>query len=382
MLGAHAARTPESRTRGLGRFATQFTDALLAARPGLVAAVDEGGSARPSPEPLVYHVLSPLELLPLAQVWPSWARESSDALVVTLHDLIPLIFGDRYIPPSPEKLAYMTRLGLVRQADMVLAVSEATGQDAIDWLGLEPERVCVVYEDCSPLFKPSGLPPKALINRLRAAVPELRPDYCLYVAGRDWRKNLAGAIRGYARVDPALRARHPFVIVCGLQRQARSELESEAARLGVAGDVLLTDELPDEALAGLYEACRLFVFPSLYEGFGLPLLEAMRCGAVAVCADNSSLPELVTEPAARFDANDHDAFAQVVSRGLVDTGFRGRLGEVSRDTSARFSWRRTVELSAAAYEEAALIRNGGVRTGRRGRQTAGGPAGAASAKPS
>jgi len=295
--------------------------------------------------PVVYHVLSPFEVLSLDAVWPAWAREQRHALVVTLHDLVPLLFPG-YVPPSAEKLAYMTRLDLVRNADAVLTNSQATRRDALTWLGLDPDRVHTTYIDCGAEFQPPAGGPRP------PDLPGLRPGYCLYVGGEDWRKNLGGALAAYGRLPSALRADHQLVLAGALSPPARSSLHEQAARLGVRPDVLLTGEVGERELVGLYQACRLFVFPSLYEGFGLPVLQAMRCGAPVISAHNSSLPELVIEADARFDAADPDATAAVWARALEDRELRSRLVDMGRATAARFSWERTVELSLAGYGQA------------------------------
>ncbi len=337
--------------------AAHYTAALRAAHPGLVAGVDVLDSPVPAPaEASIYHVVSPFEDLPIAQVWPVWARSPRHALVVTLHDLIPLLFADQYIPHSGAKLNYMTRLGLVRRADVVLTISRATARDAVTWLGLDPARVRVVYEDCDPAFGPTSQPAEQVLANLQVRLPRLRAGFCLYVASEDWRKNLERTLEAFSRLDPDLRGGHQLVIACQLSERTQGRLLALAARLGIADDVLLTGAVSDSELKGLYQACRLFTFPSLYEGFGLPPLEAMRCGAPVIAADNSSLPELVDWPEARFDARDIEAMAAVMVRGLTDEGYRSRLFEMGRRMAPQFSWRRTVELSLPGYRRAGLSR--------------------------
>ncbi|HEX6347827.1 MAG TPA: glycosyltransferase family 1 protein [Candidatus Dormibacteraeota bacterium] len=349
VLGAQAAATPESRGRGLGRVAANYAAAFRRLHPELLAGVDEGlDGVRAPGEEVLYHVLSPFELLPLDAIWPAWARDRRHALAVTLYDLVPLLFAERYVPPSAEKLAYMTRLDIVRRADAVLTISEATRRDALQWLGLDPARVHTVYLDCAPGFGPPAGEPRP------ASLPGLRPGYCLYVGGGDWRKNLGGALAAYSRLPAGLRAAHQLVLAGALSTGTRDSLQAQAARLGIRADLLLAGELPEPDLVSLYQACRLFVFPSLYEGFGLPVLEAMRCGVPVISGDNSSLPELVTESEARFDAADPEATAAVWARALEDAELRSRLLAMGRATAARFSWDRTVELSLAAYRQARL----------------------------
>lgn len=354
VLGAQAMRSHSSRGRGLGRYAYEYSRALASEHPGLVAWTDDDPEQpRPlSGRPALYHVLSPFEQLPLDRVWPVWARDPRVALAVTLHDLVPLVFPETYLGHPLSRLAYLTRLQLVKRADAILAISEAAARDAVTWLGVEESRVHVAYEDCAPLFRPPGEAREQVLAVLRGTLPELRASFCLYVGGEDPRKNMTAALAAFARLDPAQRAEHQLVIACRLSGDQQRRLAREAGRLGISGDTLFTGEVDDDTLLRLYQGCEVFVFPSLYEGFGLPVLEAMRCGAPVIASNLSSLPELVTEPEAAFDPARPEAIAAVLSRALGDAGFRDRLRRMAAASAARFSWHDTVTRSLAGYRAA------------------------------
>jgi glycosyltransferase involved in cell wall biosynthesis len=128
----------------------------------------------------------------------------------------------------------------------------------------------------------------------------------------------------------------------------------------IEADVVATGYIPDGTLARLYQLCDLFVFPSLYEGFGLPALEAMRCGARVLVADVSSLPELVRDPGARFDPRSVDAIRLALERGLTDSAFRARLQAMAPLEAKRFSWDRATTEALRAYAFA-IRRRAGLR---------------------
>src|SRR5262249_31436124 len=154
---------------------------------------------------------------------------------------------------------------------------------------------------------------------LREELPEVRDGFMLYVGGDDWRKNLDGIVDAYALMSDDGRRRHPLVIACRLSDQRRRELLSRAERAGVRpGDLVLTGFVSDPQLAALYRACDLFVFPSLYEGAGLPILEAMSCGAPVVGARAASVPEVLGELRGTFDPNDPSDMARCIERTVDD----------------------------------------------------------------
>ncbi|MCA1942966.1 MAG: glycosyltransferase, partial [Yonghaparkia sp.] len=271
------------------------------------------------------------------------------ATVATLYDLIPLRYPEVYLPSPGMMAAYRSRLELVRQADRVLSISNATTRDAIALGGVDPARIVTVGAGVSAEFVPVADPGLAF-DRARAAVPGLRPDFVLYTGGWDFRKNLVGLLEGYALLPRAVRARHQLVIVCSLRPIEREHLENEARALGVLDDLLLTGYVDDAVLVALKQSTALFVFPSLYEGFGLPVAEALACGAPCIVADTSSLVEIVPDPAGRFDPQDARSIADRISAALAPGALRDRLLEFA--ATARYSWDDVAARTVQAYEDA------------------------------
>ena len=390
VLGMQGAQTWTSAGRGIARYCFGHANALARKAPEVIAQVslvphmplpdglapelaevEKGPCDRPpasAGRPLVYHVLSPLEgLLGMDQVWPAWARADDVGLVVTVYDLIPLVLSERYQTLVHGMRWYRSRLELLLTADAVLAISDATARDLVDRLGLEPERVHRSYIDTQDLFRADSRPAETVVAGLRGTIPGLKPAFYLYVAAEDTRKNMDNLVRAYRRLPAEERAAHQLVIVGKLAPETVAKLISEAAQMGVGDRLLLPGPVPDPVLRDLYQSCHVFVFPSFYEGFGLPVLEAMRCGAVVVASDASSLVELVEDPEARFDPGDPEDIARVMLRASRDAAWRQRQRELGSARAAMFTWDVVAERSLAVYREV-WARRRRVSLRRRGRR--------------
>jgi glycosyltransferase involved in cell wall biosynthesis len=318
-------------------------------------AIDElgaNGRIAPSDDPdlpvdVIYHVPSPLEPVSLDRLWAPRLRSS--ALVVTMHDLIPALFPEENMPDPAVQRFYWARLELARQAERVLSVSYATARDSEGLLGLRPDRISVTGGGVSDDFVPpeSRGAARAQLERLR---PALDGEFVLYTGGMDWRKNVSGLLAAYAALSAELRAAHKLVVVgrLGLDH-AHGPFAREAEGLGIADRVVFTGHVSEEELVLLYQAATLFVFPSLYEGFGLPVVEALACGAPAIAGRNSSLVELIDQEEALFDPADAESIRVALERALTDDELLERLRRP--DVREQFSWRRIAERTAAAYEE-------------------------------
>jgi glycosyltransferase involved in cell wall biosynthesis len=298
------------------------------------------------PRDAIYHAPSPFEPSPIDRVWPAGLRRTR--LVVTLHDLIPAVFPDQSMPDPAVRRAYWARAELIRQADLILSVSSATAEDAVRLLGIRPEKLAVtgggVADDFGPPSSYSAA--RATLERLR---PSIDGDYVLYTGGMDYRKNVVGLLEAYAGLREEIRDRYRLVLVGRLALDdPRGPFAQQAESLGIAERVVFTGFVSDEELVLLYQAASLFVFPSLYEGFGLPVVEALACGAPAIVGRNSSLVELVDRDEALFDAADPFSIRAALEQTLTDSGLRDRLR--APEIRERFSWLRIADLTVAAYE--------------------------------
>jgi glycosyltransferase involved in cell wall biosynthesis len=375
VLGLQGAQSATNQGRGIARYIEEQAAALVRLDPERVAALDTdprlpeprllarlpaavartAGTA-PTPAPGAYHVMSPFEEVSLDRLWPAWARTGEVALVVTLYDLIPLVYDRDYLVTPPLRTYYRARLEMVRSADAVLAISAAAAADAVRLLGVERGRLHDISAGCSDHFAPApgGADPLAAA---RAAVPGLRGEFLLYVGGLDVRKNVERLLEAYARLPAGRRAQVQLLVACRPEPAHVRPLQRLARRLGIGGDLLLTGFVADDLLLALYRACLGHVMPSEYEGFGLPTLEAMRCGAAAVVSDIPSLRELVPDPEARFDPTSVDSIHGVLVRLLDDPDFRARRRARAAELAAPYTWERVAAASLDAYDRVARRRS-------------------------
>ena len=268
----------------------------------------------------------------------------------TLYDLIPLRFPDQYLIDPAYKSWYMGQLRILSNCEHILAISASTRADAIELLGIDSDRITTIWGAVDPVFHPQQLTDESERN-LRARYG-LKSKIVLYTAGDDHRKNLQGAIEGYAGLPAELRRGMQLVIVCSISEATRERVLNTARKSGLASEeVILTGYVSDTDLASLYSVCDVFVFPSLYEGFGLPVLEAMSCGAPVVGADNSAVGEIIGRADALFDAQRSLAMTERVARVLQDSSFREALRQNAVERAKEFTWERSARLALTALRE-------------------------------
>lgn len=300
--------------------------------------------------PNVYYITSPFELdLSLDEIWPSWARGSSVKTVVTLFDVIPIVFSEQYLGDAITESLYWARLELVRDADMLLCISEATARDAEDILGIHPSKLAVIGTGVSDHF---SLPDSSTetIQQVQDLVPGLRRDYILYTGGIDYRKNIEGLLEAYSLLSRSRRRTQQLVIVCRVLPAERERLENLARRLGIGDNILLTGYVPDATLALLYQRATLFVFPSLYEGFGLPIAEAILSGTLSIASDTSSMVEVVKEPGLRFDPHNPQSIARCIENALDQDDPSDLAARQLSHVAKEFTWDTVAVKTIAALD--------------------------------
>jgi alpha-1,3-rhamnosyl/mannosyltransferase len=268
--------------------------------------------------------------------------------VITVHDLAPLHWPRQYLRLPHARIGHLWQYALAQRADAVIAPSHATARDLMDRLHIPSRRIHVIPEAVDLTFAP---PERADAQRAvcdRFGVPS---RYVLYVGQFDPRKNMEGLLRAFAAAaagDNDLR----LVIAGDLGKLARHLYDALADVSAPRERVIVTGWVDDATLDGLYRAASCFVFPSLAEGFGLPVLEAMLRGAPVACSNATSLPEVGGDAALYFDPTDTDAITDAMLRLLTDAPLRRRLSERGRRRAERFSWRATAEATLRSYERA------------------------------
>jgi len=268
---------------------------------------------------------------------------------VTIYDLIPLIFEHIYLQDPQMRAWYYRKLQWLKNADLWLAISEHTRQDAIERLGLPDDRVVNISGGVDPQFRQKEIDPTTEAS-LRSRY-KLRRAFLVYTGGIEPRKNVEGLIKAFALLPRGLRQNYQLAIVCDIQEHERRHLAELVRHEGLRpDDVVFTGFVPDEDLVALYNLCTLFIFPSLYEGFGLPPLEAMACGAPVVASNSSSLPEVIGWEKALFDPQRPEAIAEKIHEALTDEAFREGLRKHGLEQAKRFSWEESARRALAAFE--------------------------------
>lgn len=269
---------------------------------------------------------------------------------VTLYDLIPYIHRKPYLEHPAVEAWYLGKIEHSRRADLWLAISESSRREGIRHLNLPENRSVNISTDADSQFQQLSISVE-LEQTLRQKYGLHRP-FVMYTGGIDHRKNIEGLIRAFAKLPATLRQVHQLAIVCSVQPESRRILEQLAAQQGLGEDkVILTGFVPDDDLVALYNLCALFVFPSWHEGFGLPALEAMRCGAPVIGANTSSLPEVIGWDEALFDPHSDESIAAAIERALTDPSHRQALINHGKAQAQKFSWDESARRAIAAMEQ-------------------------------
>lgn len=264
--------------------------------------------------------------------------------VVTIHDLAFIRFPQTFRAYNRTYLDFATRLS-ARRAARVLVVSEHTRREVIGLLGVAPERVVVTPNAVRDHFRP---PDQATLDAFRArkGLPE---RFVLYVGTLEPRKNLITLLEAYARLS---RRQDAPLLMGGGKGWMYDAVFRRLDELGLRDRVRFIGYLDEEELPLWYAAATVFVFPSIYEGFGMPPLEAMACGAPVVTSNAASLPEVVGDAGLMVPPDDPDGFAAAIERLLDDAELRRELRERGFRQAQAYSWRTTAERTLAAYEAA------------------------------
>lgn len=366
-IGIDASRVSERQT-GTERYSRHIIEALTAAGPH-----HRYRLYRNATEPIPLRVPAGTEqrLIPFPRLWThlrlsaELARHRVDALfvpahvippvhprasVVTIHDLGYLYEADAHTPSARRYLDWSTRWS-ARVAARVIAISRATRDDLIRHYHVPAEKIGVIPHGIDETFTPR---PPDEVDRWLANLGLRRP-YLLYVGTLQPRKNLARLIAAFDR----LAAEHPDLrlVLAGKRGWLAEEIDAALARSPNRSRIDLPGHVPDSALPALYTGCEALALPSLYEGFGLPVLEAMACGAPVVISNRGALPEVGGDAAIVVDPLDTDAIAVGLARAL-DPAERERRVAAGRAHAARFRWDDAGRATLAVIEEAVAVTGG------------------------
>ena len=274
----------------------------------------------------------------LASTAPLWGRFRR---VVTVHDLIYARFPEAHSGLRDKGMRVLVPQA-ARRSDRVIADSQSTRNDLIELLGVRSDRIDVVPLGLGAVRRETPLPEHE--TRAHFELGERR--VVLSLSAKRPHKNLLALIGALALI-PA--KRRPLLVLPGYPTAHEAELRERAASAGVVGDVRFLGWVSAEEVEGLWAVAEAFVFPSLYEGFGLPVLEAMARGVPVACSNASSLPEVAGDAAVMFDPHDERAIAASLRRLLDDKSLREQLRTRGLARVAEFTWERTARLTLESY---------------------------------
>jgi glycosyltransferase involved in cell wall biosynthesis len=373
VVDLQALQSPASRAHGIGRYATSWALALERLRPGLVGTyllnpdlpppgpIEElvstgkvayrGTPHAVGPSARLFHSLWPFDLsVEASAVWPGDLEARGLVFSATVYDLIPARDPASELVDLAERRRYRTRLELVRSAAGIQVLSASVGEELVARLGVAPGRVSVVGAAPDDRFRPAVSPVVATEGAIARLGPlGLAGRYVLYPSGSHPRKNNERLVEAWARVVTTRRDLQ-LVITGDLPRSAAHHLRNLVSAGGVADPVVVPGLVDDETLVTLYQGAELVCFPSLAEGFGLPIAEARACGTPVVCSDRPPLDELAP-PGDRFDPEDVADIARAISKALVN-----RSPELPGRPPGIASWSEVAARSAQAFENLLVCR--------------------------
>jgi glycosyltransferase involved in cell wall biosynthesis len=268
--------------------------------------------------------------------------------VVTVLDLSFLRFPEAFKGCKRAYLTQMTRLS-ARRAAKVIAISESTRQDVIELLGVPAERVVRIYCGADPHFRPLPAEEVAAFRREKG-LPE---RFVLFLGTIEPRKNAIALIEAFAALTAAgpRQTKDVQLILAGGRGWLAEPIYARVEELGLADRARFTGYVPEEEKALWYNAATCFCYPSLYEGFGLPPLEAMACGVPVVTSNVSSLPEVVGEAALTVDPLDSAALCEALRRVLIDDDLHAELSALGPARARLFSWDEAARQTADVYRQ-------------------------------
>lgn len=268
---------------------------------------------------------------------------------VILYDLIPLLNSEAYLADVTVERWYKEKLDHLIKADLWLAISESSRQEGINYLQFPVEKVFNISTASDEKFCKTPIYSdikKDICERLNINRP-----FVMYSGASDPRKNHIRLISSYANLPMSVRRSHQLVLAGGMPQDHIHAFKKHAQSVGLAADeMVITGHIDDEVMIGLYNFCKCFIFPTWHEGFGLPALEAMSCGAAVIGSNTSSVPEVIGNLDALFDPLDEASITEKLNQVLTDQDFRERLIKHGLEQSKTFTWDITAKHALVAFD--------------------------------
>lgn len=326
---------------------TQYRLESLAAHPSVILR-PAAGLAKTTGQVVLANTLRAINADIYHSPYRLFSILTSVPTVITIHELSML---DEYEDKDVSwlgKLSQFTKqaqLSIIRRADAIICVSDFLRRQVLSAVEIAPSKVHVVYNGVDhsrfhPRYRPEA--------RHRAArILGIEPPYVLALANTEPRKNLRMLLQAYALLPKEL----PLLVLAGAGSWGQGPIYELVKEMGLERRVRFTGYVPEATLPDLYAGSRCFVFPSIYEGFGLPVLEAMACSAPVVTSNRTSIPEVAGDAALLVDPTNVAALAEAMNRVLTDKSYRDALRAKAPGQAAKFSWQRTARETRRVYEK-------------------------------
>ena len=282
------------------------------------------------------------------------AMSPSSTCAAIVYDFIPYRFSKQFLDPDPFfKENYLNTLNCYKNFDLLLSISESTRQDTIKILDIDPNKVVNISGAANSIFKKKKYKPDQVYSLFSQL--NLRKPFILYTGNVEYHKNLEKTLRAFSELPPEIRDGHQIVLTHSWDT---ATFNAKLRSMGLTNeDVVLAGHISDDDLVMLYNLCKLFIFPSLYEGFGLPILEAMACGAPVIASNNSSIPEVIGRADAMFDAKSEEGITQALHHALTNDAFRQDLADYGLERVKLFSWEKSAKTAWDSINYAIIDKN-------------------------
>jgi glycosyltransferase involved in cell wall biosynthesis len=301
-------------------------------------------------KPDVVHICSLFEGFGDDAIVSIGAFENQAFVSVSLFDIIPLVEPEHYLNSnSVYSRFYLNRVTLFKSVDLFLSISETTSETVVKELKLQKQKVVTVGTATDSKFVIDKIDP--LSEKSFVLPQKLKKPFILYTGGADQRKNLRRLIEAFSILDSEIRIQYCLLFAGKLSEEEKQLLIDCAKNHGLNdSDLQFTGYISDSDLIQLYRNCSLFIFPSWNEGFGLPILEAMQCGAVVIGSNRSSIPDLIGFDEALFDPFDVNSISEKIREALLDEKFRAQSKRISAIQKTKFSWDITSKKAIESWE--------------------------------
>ena len=362
------ARTATSHFPGIGRYVSNLLKAMADLQNEMTLHIIR------SPAPIAYPVSSSIQetvsnasVFSLRQQWaiPKIVGKVGGSLyhstyylmpyrvnvpvVFTCYDLIPLIYP-QYFSPLQRMIYRVAHRIAARASSCIIAISESTKSDLTKYFSIDEQKISAIPLAADKTFNPQ---PMDTIKVARSRY-DLPSRYCLYVGTNKPHKNLLGLLNAWKLLHDKKALEGHSLVIAGQWDPRYPEAKELTLVSGLNNCVTFTGEVNEEYLPALYSGATVFVQPSLYEGFGLPIIEAMSCGTAVTCSNTSSLPEVAGDAAILFDPKDTKSIADTLGSLLADSNKLSSLREKSIQQASRFSWQKTALNTIEIYRKVCL----------------------------